>query len=247
MEPIHNGEVHVWIASLEGSQESLNFYTGLLRKEEIATASRYVFRRDREHFILCRGILRELLGRYLLVSGESIELSSARNGKPKLAEKVQNLDLRFNLSHSHGLAIFAFSIGMELGIDAEFIRDDIEAEEIAQRYFSSAEREELSRLKDENRSRGFFLCWTRKEAYVKALGKGLEIPLDSFSVTLTPGARARLTAEDASRWTLHSLKLGTDWVSALVVEGTPTRIVIKKHSTAWGERSGVPTEQHGAL
>jgi 4'-phosphopantetheinyl transferase len=240
---IRSGEVHLWCTSLEGSQESLNSYSRLLSREEIARASKYVFRRDQTHFILSRGILRELLGRYLSVPGESIEISSAAAGKPELAQKVQNVDLRFNLSHSHGLAIFAFSIARELGIDAEFIREDVETDEIARRYFSNVEREELSSLKDADRAKGFFLCWTRKEAYVKARGKGLEIPLDSFSVTLTPGAQPRLTSEDAVRWSLHSLELATGWASALVVEGTPARIVVSEHSTTTGQQPGTSSKR----
>lgn len=225
IEPLHNGEVHVWSALLDESQESLSAYAGLLTEDEMRRASNYVFRRDQTHLILSRGILRELLGGYLSAPGKSIQIRSAAGGKPAIVPEVHNMDLRFNLSHSHGFAVFAFSIGRELGVDAEFIREDVEVDQIAQRYFSNAEREELRSLKAADRARAFFLCWTRKEAYVKARGKGLEIPLDSFSVTLTPGAQARLTSEDADRWSLHSLELATGWASALVIEGTPARIV----------------------
>jgi 4'-phosphopantetheinyl transferase len=230
---IRGGEVHLWTAcleSLESSEETLAYYAGLLSPEEGARASKYVFRRDRAHFILCRGILRELLGSYLSVPGKLLEISCAPQGKPVLAHCLQNTDLRFNLSHSHGFAILAFAIGRDLGVDAELIRADIEAEEIARRYFSDVERAELNGLERSGRARGFFLCWTRKEAYIKARGDGLiKISLDSFSVTLTPDAPARLSSADADRWSLHSLEISKRWAAALVVEGMPTRILIREH------------------
>jgi 4'-phosphopantetheinyl transferase len=223
-EPIRRGEVHVWTASLETNPEALLRYSALLGAEETVRASRYVFARDRQHFVVCRGILRELLGGYLLVSGKSIEISGAALEKPRLGETFQRRDLRFNLSHSHGFAVLAFSVGHEVGVDVERIRDDIEDEEIARRYFSSAERTELAKLRGSDRKKAFFLCWTRKEAYLKARGDGLKIPLESFSVTLTPGAPAQLSSEDSDRWSLHSLEPAAGFTAALVVEGTPARI-----------------------
>jgi 4'-phosphopantetheinyl transferase len=225
-EPIQRGEVHVWTASLETSRERLLRYSALLSAQETARASRYVFERDREHFIACRGILRELLGGYLSVSGKSIEIAGAALQKPALAQPPASMDLRFNLSHSQGFAILAFSVGHELGVDVEHIRDDIEDEEIAGRYFSDTERAELAKLKGTDRKRGFFLCWTRKEAYVKARGDGLKIPLDSFSVTLTPNALVQLFSEDSDQWSLHSLEVSAGFAAALVVEGTPARISV---------------------
>jgi 4'-phosphopantetheinyl transferase len=224
------GEVHVWSALLEDSKDRLNVYTSHLSKDEIARASRYVFAHHRTNFILARGILRELLARYLSIPEQSIVISSAAQGKPALANAVQGLDLRFNLSHSNGFTVYAFSQGLELGVDVEFIRQDIEAQEIASKYFSKRECEELSGLKGADQVKGFFHCWTRKEAYIKARGEGLKISLDSFSVTLTPGAPARLTSADENRWSVHSIELVPGWASALVVAGNPERIVLRDHA-----------------
>jgi 4'-phosphopantetheinyl transferase len=229
---LRDGEVHLWSAPLEKSQETLDYYASLLSREEKARATKYVFRRDQVHFVLCRGILRELLGGYLSVPGKSVEISIAPGGKPLLPHGTQNGDLRFNLSHSHGLAIFAFTNRQDVGVDTELIREDIDAEEIAQRYFSNEERAEFNGLTSAERARGFFLCWTRKEAYLKARGDGLiKVPLDSFSVSLSPDAPARLSSADADRWSLHSLEISKGWAAALVVQGTPARIVIREHST----------------
>jgi 4'-phosphopantetheinyl transferase len=229
-EPIRRGEVHVWTASLQTGPEGLLRYSTLLSEQETARASRYVFARDREHFIVCRGILRELLGSYLFVPGKSLEISGAGFQKPALAQTFHHQDLRFNLSHSHGFAILAFSLGLEVGVDVERIRHDIEDEEVARRYFSNAERAELAKLGGTDRKRAFFLCWTRKEAYLKARGDGLKVPLDSFSVTLRPDRLVRLSSQDSDHWSLHSLEVAAGFAAALAVEGTPTRISVRAYS-----------------
>jgi len=213
-------------AELQADRELIDDYALSLSPSETARASRFVFERDRRSFILCRGMLRAQLGTYLSVPRHTIEISTGPRGKPMLTGPLRKSDLRFNLSHSHGLAIFAFSRGKEVGVDAELIRPDIEAEEIAQRYFSDDERRELGRLKNAERATAFFACWTRKEAYLKARGEGLGARLDSFSVTLTPGAPVLLRSEDACRWSLYSFELRKGWATALVVEGVPNRIVL---------------------
>jgi 4'-phosphopantetheinyl transferase len=223
---LREGEVHVWTAELCASRERVDDFVLSLSPGETLRASKYVFERDRENFILCRGMLRALLGAYLAVPGPAVEISTDLRGKPELARHLRGSDLRFNLSHSHGLAIFAFTRGKEVGVDAELIRQDIEAEEIAQRYFSDDERRELGRLGDAERTSGFFACWTRKEAYLKARGDGLGAALDSFSVTLTPAQPVLLRSEDAHRWSIYSFELAKGWATALVVEGVPNRIVL---------------------
>ena len=216
----------MWTAELRANRERLGDYALSLSPGETLRASRFVFERDRESFILCRGVLRALLGTYLSLPQHAVEISTDPRGKPMLAGHLCGSDLRFNLSHSHGLAIFAFSRGKELGVDAELIRQDIEAEEIAERYFSDDERKELGRLRGAERATAFFACWTRKEAYLKARGDGLGAALDSFSVTLTPGAPVLLRSEDALRWSIYSFDLAKGWATALVVEGVPSRIVL---------------------
>ncbi len=228
---LESGDFHVWTASLHTAEETLKSYRSLLSPEEISRASKYVFPCDQAHFVACRGILRELLGCYLAAPGQAIKILSSSGEKPSLGIGTGNLDIRFNLSHSNGFAVFAFSIGREIGIDTEFIKAEIAAEEIATRYFSAAEQQELAALAPQERAAGFFRCWTRKEAYVKARGQGLQIPLNSFSVTLSPGAPARLTSGDANRWSLHALDVQPGWASALVVEGNSARISVKKYST----------------
>jgi len=132
------------------------------------------------------------------------------------AEKASRI--RFNVSHSQGLAAFAFALDRELGVDVEQIRENFGGEQIARHYFSPDEVAELMSLPPETRAEAFFLCWTRKEAYIKARGEGLYISLASFSVSLTPGAPERLRADDASRWELRSFQPKEGYAGAVMVE-----------------------------
>jgi 4'-phosphopantetheinyl transferase len=223
---IDPGDVHVWTAILDPEAESFSYYEGLLSQDENARSGKYRFPRDQRRFVLCRGILRELLGSYLSAPPNAIEFTLASKGKPMLAAPVNTIDIRFNVSHSQDFAIFAFSVGKEIGVDAELIRDDIEAEQIAERFFSDQEQAELRLLEGEEHRAGFFLCWTRKEAYLKARGDGLEKPLNSFSVTLAPRAPVRLLSEDSFKWSLYSLDVAPGWAAALAVEGVPSRILL---------------------
>ena len=175
-----------------------------LADEEKARAARFIFERDRDRFIAARGILRDLLGRYLRCAPQTIEFVYGPRGKPAVAGAAARPDICFNLSHSHGLAVVAIGREREVGIDVELIRPEFAGEEIAKRYFSAKEIAELSRLPAELRTEGFFLCWTRKEAYIKAKGDGLQIPLDSFDVSLSPGRPATLSSADESRWGIES-------------------------------------------
>jgi 4'-phosphopantetheinyl transferase len=164
--------------------------------------------------------LRLLLGRYLRQPAASIAIRKGSHDKPYLSAEAGEQPLRFNVSHSHGLALFAFALQREVGIDLEKLRPDFASEDVAERFFSAREREELRSIPADLRTEGFFLCWTRKEAYVKAHGDGLHIPLDSFDVTLTPGQPAELRSADSARWTLRSFSPAPEYAAAAVAEGS---------------------------
>jgi 4'-phosphopantetheinyl transferase len=218
-EPLKIGalEFHIWRVRLDVSSLTLERLFRFLSPEEKARAERFVFPRDREHFIVARGTLRELLGRYLEIAPEQIELRTNERGKPALRDNPQSKELHFNVSHSHGTAAYVFSGEGQVGIDVEKIRSGLEIEEIAQRYFSPSEIRELQSLPKDLRDEGFFLCWTRKEAYIKARGEGLRIPLRSFEVSLTPGEPAVLRSEDSEQWNLYSFNPFPGFVATCVV------------------------------
>ena len=216
---LREGEVHVWRVPLERSRAELLQLRETLSIEETLRADRYYFRRDRDAFTTTRGALRQLLGRYLECAPGEIAFEYGPYGKPNLRQDSIGPHLNFNVSHSHGLALMAFSLGRQLGVDVESIRPAVASEEIANRFFSPHEVAELQSLPPSVRAEGFFLCWTRKEAYVKAIGDGLQIPLKNFRVSLTPSEPACLESADSERWTLCSLHPGTGFVGALVAEG----------------------------
>jgi 4'-phosphopantetheinyl transferase len=213
-------ELHIWRASLDVPPASLQRFSTYLLPAESARAQRFVFPSDRDHFIVGRGILRALLSRYLLQPPASIHILEGSRGKPYFSREGDGPSLRFNVSHSYGLALYVFAVQREVGIDIEKIRPEFATMEIAERYFSAREREELRGLPAGLRTEGFFLCWTRKEAYVKARGDGLQIPLDSFDVSLTPSQPAILKSADSARWSLRSFCPAPECVAAVVAEGS---------------------------
>jgi 4'-phosphopantetheinyl transferase len=214
---LEDGEVHIWRVPLRLDTGVLDRVRLSLSADEGSRANRFVFAADRDSFVAARGILRELLGSYVGTAPAELKFDYGLQGKPALGPS--HPPIQFNLSHSHGLAVYAFARERQLGIDLELIRPEFAGDEIAERYFSSAELEELRALPSEARAEGFFLCWTRKEAYVKARGEGLQIPLASFDVSLTPGKQEELRSEDALRWEIHSFEPGAQYVGAVVAEG----------------------------
>src|SRR5208283_3082224 len=145
---------------------------------------------------------------------------------PMLATSASSDTLDFNVSHTAGLALLAFARGRKIGIDVERIRRDFGTAEIAERFFSKAERAALRELPQEQRHEAFFRCWTRKEAFIKALGEGLSHPLDQFDVSLDPHAPAALLAtrpdaHEVDRWKLLDIRLLGDFVAALALEVGP--------------------------
>lgn len=213
------GDVHIWRAELASLGSRLADFEALLAGDEKARARRFHFDPDRNCYIAARGILRLLLGSYLQRAPASIRFEYTAYDKPFLKTDADQRGLHFNVSHSHGMVLLAFSRSGEIGVDVERIRPEFGGDEVAQRYFSARELAELRGLPAKLRAEAFFLCWTRKEAYVKACGAGLQIPLDSFSVSLTPGAPAILSSADAERWTLHSIQPGGEYAGAVVGAG----------------------------
>lgn len=213
------GEVHVWRVDLLQPEHVVQQFRATLEDEEIHRADRFHFEKDRKAFAVSRGFLRHVISRYLQTKPSALRFSYGPYGKPALAGEHS---LRFNMSHSRGVALVAVAERRELGVDVEFIRADFASEEIARRFFSPREVEAFNALPEELRVAAFFRCWARKEAYIKAIGRGLSQPLDGFDVTLDPGVPAallRADEDDASRWSLVDIDVGEEYAGALMVEG----------------------------
>lgn len=226
-------EIHVWRADLEREESVIRQLEKTLSVDEQARANRFRFQRDRNHFIATRGILRELLGKYVNRAPEDLEFDYGPQGKPTLRAQPSRQSVQFNVSHSHGMALLGFALGRRLGVDVERVRK-FTGEKIAERYFSPQEVMELHRLPAALQDEGFFLCWTRKEAYIKARGEGLHVPLKSFHVSLTPGEPEQLQTIDGVEWDLRSLRPDSQFVGALVGEGKSWKL----RGWSWTPRTG---------
>ena len=219
--------VHVWRVDVTRAPLLCLALRRTLSADELARAKRFVHEEDRQRFIIARGALRDILARYLRARPGHIHFCYDAHGKPFLGEgcgepHLSCPGLQFNLSHSDGLALVAVARGRRVGVDVERIRSDFSQEMLA-RCFSPQEQKELQALPAHLQSLGFLNCWTRKEAYLKARGEGLTLPLDHFDVSLDPGAPARLLnvrgdADGAARWMIVELPPGPDHVAALAAE-----------------------------
>jgi 4'-phosphopantetheinyl transferase len=217
--------IHVWYASLDRPAAQVKRLRQMLSADEQARADRFRFTCDRSRWIVARGLLRTILARYLNVHPCEIRFAYGARGKPALAAEHVDETLTFNLSHTDDLAAYAIGRTTEIGIDIERIRSVPELEGIAEAFFSLAERSALMSLPESERRIGFFNCWTRKEAYIKATGDGLAHPLDRFDVSLMPDEPATLLHVDgspwqASEWSLLALAPAPDVSGALAVRGT---------------------------
>jgi 4'-phosphopantetheinyl transferase len=216
------GTVDVWSASLEPPPRLEAHLSGYLSPDEKERAERFVFPRDRDRFVAGRAFLRLLLAQYLGVEPQALRFRYGPNGKPALAD--ERSDLHFNLAHSGPLAMCALARGSELGVDLERLRPLPDAEGVVRSAFSPREAARFRSLPETARLRAFYEGWTRKEAFLKALGHGLARPLDSFDVTLGPGEPPRLLRTlgdpaEAGRFSLHAVDPESGYVGAIAIPG----------------------------
>lgn len=211
-------EVHVWRGALDWPSAALR---ELLTPEEMARAQRYRFERHRRRFVAARALLRLVLARYLDIGPAQVRLRYGPYGKPALLAP-EGTGMQFNVAHTGDLALYAIAGGRSVGIDVERVRPVPDVDALVARYFAPGERERFRALAPEERLRGFLAGWTRKEAYMKARGEGLAIPLNAFEVNLAPAAPARLIHDRRhptapAHWWLSDLDLGPEVVGAIAV------------------------------
>jgi 4'-phosphopantetheinyl transferase len=220
--------IHIWTLPTQAADAVVAKFEQVLASNEIERASRFRFPHLRDSFVIRHGVLRHLLGRYLQLNPAKVLFDYGPNGKPGLNPATGP---QFNMTHSAGMAAIALGTDCQIGIDLERIRPLPEMQHIASSYFCPEEVAEIAFLPQHEREPAFFRCWTRKEAYVKAIGEGLSAPLNSFRVTLQADAPARLVhlggdATAASGWTLHDLNLAPDCTAALAYSGRPRSLSI---------------------
>jgi len=218
------GEIHIWRIKLAEPDAAIIHCYSLLSPDERIRANRFHFPRDRNRYVIARSMLRRVLGRYLSLDPKRLQFIYGEMGKPEVEQKPNSRHLRFNLSHSGEFALIALSWNLSVGIDVERVNHQLATEQIAERFFSLRERAILRMIPSGQKAQAFFSCWTRKEAYLKALGKGLSVSLDSFDIECAPGldpALLRPAPEDCEGacWRIFVLNPAVGYVGALSAEG----------------------------
>lgn len=206
--PLREAEIHVWYASLDRPPVPLGDLRSCLSEDELARSARFAFDEHRGRFEAGHGLMRQVLGAYSCRPAEELEFSIGPEGKPSLkGDGGAGPDIDFNVSDSAGHFLMGVTLGAPLGVDVERVRPVPDLEHIAKRFFAPAEAAHLMSLPAGQRERAFLECWTRKEAFVKAVGSGLQLPLDSFEVIFGPERTPAFhtvngSEAEAARWSL---------------------------------------------
>jgi len=232
MDRIDPGNVDVWELSLTLDAEILNRGRSILSPDERERADRFHFAQDSRRFTAARLGMRTILSEYLDIGPQSVSFAYSEKGKPELAAAHLQA-LQFNLSHSHEHALLAVALGNKIGVDIEYIKSEVNADDIASSYFSPHECDILRHLSADQKLEAFYACWTRKEAYAKAKGAGLSLEFKSFDVTFGPHdlpalSRAEDRVDQHLRWCFYNLEAPPQYVAALVVEGSEHHITRRR-------------------
>jgi len=228
----HRDEVHVWWSWVDAAVGVVSSMEASLNEKERLRAAKFLHNTDRTRYVFGRGMLRQILATYVDAKPEDVTFSTNEFGKPFLDQPFASSGLYFNLSHSKDLVVVAVAFDQHIGVDVEFVRQISDVDAIARRCFTDFERELLAGEIDSKTS-NFFRCWTRKEAFVKAIGKGLSVPLNSFTASLPGGvASGRLPAvpeqSPIKLWWITDLEVPADYRCALVKEGDMPTIVFRE-------------------
>ena len=224
-------EVHIWRGNLDLSESVIHQFTNVLSEDELDRANRFYFLKDKHRFISGRGMLRKILSFYLGVEPDEVPFQYSQYGKPYLSpEKVSSefsipaFEIAFNLSHSNSIALLGVTKSRRVGIDVEYAKHLPDADEIARRFFSPQENLIFQELTQKQKQTAFYHIWTRKEAFIKAIGEGLSYPLDQFDVSFLPEEQPCIKqisgdSNMGNRWSVKTLTPHPGYIGAIVVEG----------------------------
>lgn len=220
---LNDADVHIWHVSLNQPEATRRKLWQVLSAEEQQKVSRFMFASDGHKYLIARAVLRTILGRYVEMSPEMLQFGYSKYGKPYLQNERLAQTIHFNVSHSGDLALYGITRNRRIGVDVEQMRPVGDEAEFVQRIFSPVEQQAYGRVRPSQKREAFFNGWTRKEAFIKAIGMGLSFPLTAFDVSLVPGFPAQLLevrgSVGAHEWTMNALKLGAEYKAAYVVEG----------------------------
>lgn len=232
---LSHGEVHVWMTSIDRRRSEMDNLHQTITDDEKARAECFRFDTHRQRYIVGRATLRAILSRYVGIPPNRLRFQYNSYGKPMLVERkdrgvLPTGTLNFNLSHSNRLVLYAVTQGREIGVDIEYIRDNLDVLRIAKRYFSTQEFSEIASLPQTRQIKTFFDCWTRKEAFIKAKGEGFSLPTDQFNVSITPEntvawLHTATDQHDTSSWSIQALTPASGYAAALAVQGPPPPVL----------------------
>ena len=221
--PLSSHDIHVWRFPLVNSGK-FDHLMPLLAEDEVRRAERFLFDKHREHFAIGRAAARMILGRYVNMAPEKVEYAYDNLGKPRFADEKLNAEFRFNFSNSSDLGLLAITPETEIGVDLERIREMSDMLGLAKRYFAQQETDLLFSLPESEQPHAFFRYWTRKEAYLKAVGKGLTFPLRDVHVSQGDSAsECRIIdingdPSEAAKWSLTNLLPHEDYRAAVAIQ-----------------------------
>jgi len=215
----HN--IHVWAVRLDDS--SGDFNRELISPDERERAARFKFERDRRCYRVAHIALHDILRRYLPSDPPCVSFDIGANGKPILPQPLASSGVEFNLSHSNEMALLAVTHGREVGVDIEYVKEDFQFQEIAERFFTAREVAAMRGLPANLQRQAFFKCWTSKEAFLKAKGTGLSGALDEVEIAMSSDGQVSITGK-VPGWSLAALDSIDGYQAALVVAGAPVPI-----------------------
>ena len=215
--------VHVWAVRLDDANVDLGQAREIISTDERERAGRFKFEQDRRRYLIAHAALHGILSRYLPVDSGRLSFDHGSNGKPRLSQALAPAGVQFNLSHSNELALFAVTRRGEVGVDIEYVKENFEFQDVAEKFFTAKEVAAILGLPAHLQRRAFFKCWTSKEAFLKAKGTGLSGKLDEVEIILTATQEVQVTAS-VPGWSLAELAPIDSYEAALVVEGAPLPI-----------------------
>lgn len=221
---IQDNEIHIYKIKLDDNFSDVNNLIELLSDDEKSKADRYRFVNLREKYIVSRSHLRKILSGYLETHPSALKFSYSQFGKPD----IDNKNIKFNISHSENYMVAAVNLNDEIGIDIEYLRHIPDALLISERFFSESEKNSLKEVDKKNLNTAFLNCWTRKEAFIKAISEGLNFALGDFSVTLKPDeepAILDISGGDASQWKIYQLNINLNYISHIAIQTAGKKII----------------------
>ncbi len=239
---LSNQDLHVWRAALDLKRDRIQEYSKWLSNDEMEKAESYYSVRDKDRYVVARGILRTILASYSGTEPAAIRFCYEENGKPVLLDPYGKKSIYFNVSHSEGLALYVFARSFNVGIDVEFMRDISEMDEIVKEFFSAKERICFDALPAGERKKVFFKWWTLKEAYTKATGRAVFHSSDEPDVLALIDEQENSwhimgNSDDASTWSISDITPDQDCAGAIAVEGTDFNIHYwhwpNEHESVW--------------